>query len=256
MLRVEDLYLRAGDFELQGVSLRVESGEYFVLMGPTGSGKSLLARCICGLVRPGAGRVWVGSREVTSLEPRFRRVGYVPQDCGLFPHLDVAHNLTFPLRLRAVGAPDEHRRPRLGHPAALERLSPIIDMVGIRGLLGRSTITLSGGERQKIALARALATEPKLLVLDEPVSALDEPTRFETCRDLRRVQRELGIPTIHISHNVAEANLVADRVGVLIQGKLAQVAPLAEMLSAPADPAVRRLLGSRDRTPGSESDGV
>ncbi len=243
MVAVRDIRLQAGAFELRGVSLNVDAGEYFVLMGPTGSGKSLLVKCICGLIRPLAGTVTIANVDVTRAEPRHRRVGYVPQDSGLFPHMNVARNLTFPLRV----APGRRSRwlggaGTMSHKLALTHVAPIIEMLSLAPLLDRSPSTLSGGERQKIAVGRALASNPKLMVLDEPVSALDEPTRRETCRELRRVQQELGVPTIHICHNVAEAEIVADRVGVLLDGRLVQTGALADLLREPAEEGVARLL--------------
>ena len=231
MLRVEDLSLEAGDFRLREVSLGLERGEYFVLMGPTGSGKSLLARCVCGLLRPSGGAIHVGGRDVTALAPRRRHVGYVPQDAALFPHMTVAKNITFALR----GRGQSHRR-------ALGGASPLIDLLHLAPLLDRLPGTLSGGERQKVAVARALAAAPEVLILDEPVSALDEPTRREVCRELARLHRSLSVPTLHICHSVAEARLVADRVGILVEGRLVQTAPLPEALDHPATPDVARLL--------------
>ncbi len=233
MLRVEDLQLRAGDFRLKDIQLRVGPKEYFTLMGPTGSGKSLLIKCLCGLIRPAGGRIFIAGREVTSLEPRFRRIGYVPQECGLFPHMDVARNITFSLRVKGVRG-----------EKASKRIEPLIETLSLGPLLGRSTTTLSGGERQKVAVARALAGDPQLLILDEPVSALDEPTRREVCLALRRVQRHLGVPTIHICHSVVEAKLVSDRVGVLVGGKLVQTGTLEELIREPAADSVRRLLNT------------
>ena len=233
MLRVENLSLKAGDFRLREVSVGVEREEYFVLMGPTGSGKSLLARCVCGLIRPLSGTIRVGGRDVTALPPRHRHVGYVPQQASLFPHMTVARNITFALR----GRRQSHRR-------ALGRVGPLIDLLSLGSLLDRRPGTLSGGERQKVAIARALAASPKVLILDEPVSALDEPTRHEVCRELTRLHKELGVPTLHICHSVAEAHLVADRVGVLVAGSLVQTAPLSEALDHPATGDVARLLGA------------
>ena len=237
-LSVEKLCFSVGDFALSDVSLAVGSGEYFVLMGATGSGKSLLVKCICGLAVPTSGAIALNGTNVTRLRPRERRIGYVPQDCGLFPHMDVASNITFGLRVR-----------RISRRKAMQQAQPLIDMLELGSLLGRSTGTLSGGERQKVAVARALAVKPELLILDEPVSALDEPTRHEVCLELRRVQREFNVPVVHICHSVAEARLVADRVGVMVAGRLVQAGPLDEITKTPASPAVARLLGT------GESDG-
>lgn len=231
MLQVENLCLRAGEFELRDVSVNVGPQEYFVLMGPTGSGKSLFVKCVCGLIRPTAGKICIEDKEITFLEPRFRRIGYVPQDGALFPHMDVAKNVTFSLRVRG-----------LSQAKALKQLEPLIETLSLQPLLERSTMNLSGGERQKVALARALAGKPKLLILDEPVSALDQPTQREVCGELRRVQRQLGIPIVHICHNVVEARYVSDCVGVLVQGRLVQTGPLDDLISKPTNDAVERLL--------------
>lgn len=231
MIRVEQLSLRAGEFWLRDISFRIASGEFFVLMGPTGSGKSLLVKCICGLARPTTGRIFIDQKDVTRLEPRRRKVGYVPQDGGLFPHMNVIDNITFSLRVKGASRED-----------AIRRASPIIDILALSPMLQRSTSTLSGGERQKVAVARALAGEPNLLILDEPVSSLDEPTRREVCVELKRIQRQLKVPTIHICHSIVEARALSDRVGILEKGRLVQTGTLEEILKDPADAAVSRLL--------------
>jgi ABC-type sugar transport system ATPase subunit len=231
MLNVQNLGFRVGGFELHDVCLHVEPAEYFVLMGATGSGKSLLIKSICGLLRAKSGRIMIDGRDVTELPPRLRNVGYVPQDSCLLPHLNVLRNVTFAMEVAGRSKKD-----------AAEEIAPIVESLSIGALLERSTVNLSGGERQKVALARALASKPKLLLLDEPVSALDEPTRREICTVLRRVQREFGVATIHVCHSRTEAAAVHDRVGVMSQGRLVQVGPLDELTDNPADPAVRRLL--------------
>ena len=232
MLALADVRLSVGGFALRGVDLAVARGEYFVLMGPTGSGKSLTIQCICGLIRPDAGSITIAGRDVTGLGPRQRRVGYVPQDSGLLPHLSVADNIAFPLRRRGQGARQARRA-----------IEPIVQMLGAEALLDRRPGTLSGGERQKVALARALAAQPDVLLLDEPVSALDEPTRREVCAQLLAVQRRIGLATVHVCHNTEEARTLADRVGVMHEGRIVQTGRLEELEASPADPAISRLLG-------------
>ena len=234
MIRIRDLSFRAGDFHVRDVSLDVAPREYFVLLGPNGSGKTLLVSCVCGLVRAEAGTIEIDGLNVTGAEPRLRRIGYVPQDYGLFPHMDVAANVTFPLRARGVS-----------RATALGQVSPVVETLHLERFLGRNPATLSGGERQKVALARALAGRPKLLVLDEPVSALDGPTRVEVVEQLRRVQREFGVATIHVCHSLDEAMAVADRAGVMIEGRLVQTGLLEALMAAPANEAVARLLHAR-----------
>jgi len=236
MIETKGVSFRAGDFAVSDVSLRVEDGQYFVLMGRTGSGKSLLMKCICGLIRPERGGIFIGGWEVTHMAPRLRRIGYVPQEGALFPHMDVARNITF--AARAVG---------LGHRDALVRAEPIIEMLSLRALLGRSIDTLSGGEKQKVALARALVARPAVLILDEPVSSLDEPSRREVCAELRGVHAELKVATIHICHNLHEAEDLADRVGVMDAGRIAQVGTLQQLRDNPATQTVAALVAADNR---------
>ena len=230
-LEVVDLTLHAGSFAVQDISLTVGEGEYFVLMGMTGSGKSLLLKAVCGLARISRGQVRLHSRDITGLEARFRNIGYVPQDGGLFPHLDVLHNILFPLTVAGL-------KPA----AARAAVQGIVASLGLDKLLARSVAYLSGGERQKVALARALARRPELLVLDEPVCALDEPTRRDTCRELRRVQKEFGVATVHVCHSRDEAALVSDRVGVMCEGRLLEIGTLEKLATRSDHGAVQRLL--------------
>jgi len=233
MLQAIHLHLRAGAFRVEDVSLSIAEGEYFVLMGPTGSGKSLLAKALCGLRRLESGTIGIDGRDVTRLEPRRRAIGYLPQSCALFPHERVARNVTFAGRVRG----QSHRK-------ALAAARPVIEMLGIADLMSRRTGSLSGGERQKVALARALTARPKVLILDEPLSALDEPTRREIAGELRHVQRALHVATLHICHSIQEAETLADRVGIMHGGKLVQAGPLDVLRQEPADAAVTRLLGT------------
>jgi ABC-type sugar transport system ATPase subunit len=230
-LEVVDLTLHAGSFAVQNVSLTVGEGEYFVLMGMTGSGKSLLLKAVCGLAQVSGGRVRLHNRDITALEARLRKIGYVPQDGGLFPHLDVLRNVIFPLTVAGVK-----------RAAARSAVEGIVASLGLEKLLARSVAYLSGGERQKVALARALARQPELLVLDEPVCALDEPTRRDTCRELRRVQKEFGVATVHVCHSRDEAALVSDRVGVMCEGRLLDVGTLEDLATGSDHVAVQRLL--------------
>jgi len=229
MIRVHNLSFSVGAFSLHNVSLEVPSGGYFILLGPTGSGKTLFIECLCGLLRPTGGRIEVNGRDVTRLAPRLREIGYVPQQQALFPHLRVRDNIAFPLRAR-----------RLSPAEIAERTGPLIGLLGLEALLERWPIHLSGGERQKVALARALAARPKLLLLDEPVSALDESSRERLCAELRRIHGELQITTLHVSHNFEEALSIGDRAGVLHDGRLVQTGPMAELLRHPASEFVAR----------------
>lgn len=231
MLQVEGLETIAGSFRLRGVTLTAPSGSYGVLLGPPGSGKSVLVETICGLRAPTAGRILIDGDDVTHDEPRDRRVGYVPQDYVLFPTKKAVDNIIFGLRSRGVSRED-----------ALSQIQWVVDLLHIELLLDRWPATLSGGEQQRVALARALAIKPRLLLLDEPVSALDEGLRERVCRDLRHFQRELGITTIHISHNLEEALAVSDWAAILNNGQVQQCGPMGDLLRRPRNEMVARFL--------------
>lgn len=224
MIRVEGLRYAVGDFGLRGIDLEIPSGEYFVLLGPPGSGKTVLMECLCGLARVQSGRIRIGDRDVTNLEPRERGIGYVPQDYALFPHRSVAWNIEFGLRASGLTRKDRERRT--------------LEMAGwldIPHLLSRGIAGLSGGEKQRVALARALAIRPEVLLLDEPVNALDERMRESVCLELKRLQRETKTTAIHVCHDFEEARLVADRIGVMRGGELVQAGAPEELFTAPRD---------------------
>jgi len=191
----------------------------------------LLVKAICGIVPIQSGSIHIDGKDVTNLEPRKRQVGYVPQNSSLFPHQSVIDNILFPLRIRKINKKD-----------ALKKIGPIVDALGISSLLERSTLNLSGGERQKVALARSLSYNPKLLILDEPVSALDEPTRCEICGLLKTIQQDFSIATIHICHNLEEARIVSDRIAVISQGRIVQIDTLKKLIDNPKVEVVRRIL--------------
>jgi len=208
-LSVRNLRFSIGAFTLDSLSLDVRLGEYYVLSGPNGAGKTVLIRLVCGILRPHAGEILVAGENVTDTPPWKRGIGYVPQEGFLFPHLSVLRNAEFGPRMQGL-AENERRR----------RAEEALEMLGVAGLASRAVKGLSGGERQKVALARALAARPRLLLLDEPVSAIDEAARDTVCRELKALQQRLGITTVHVSHNSAETALVADRVGRMEAGRM------------------------------------
>ena len=211
-LELQHVTLQAGAFTVSDVTLTVRTGAYFMLMGHTGAGKTLLLKAICGLQPVGSGRICIDGEDVTDLEPRARRIGYVPQDSALFPHLDVRANIAFALDLQQLS------------PAEIAtRTETMADNLGVAHLLSRRIRGLSGGERQKVAMARALVRHPRLLLLDEPVSALDEKSRDEICALLKRIHREHHLTTIHICHNRAELERLGDCVGLLNAGRLVSI---------------------------------
>jgi len=231
VIRVEALTFAVGDFQLDGLTLDVARGEYFALLGPPGSGKTVFLECLCGLNTTMSGRILIDGRDVTRLEPRKREIGYVPQDYALFTHLTVRQNVGFGLRRRGLSRREADRKVE-------EKAS----LLGIGHLLTRRIAGLSGGEQQRVALARALAVEPKVLLLDEPVSSLDESTRDAVCRELGQLQRELGMTTMHITHNLEEAFSVADRGGVLHNGAFEQIGALGELMRHPTSEFAARFM--------------
>lgn len=211
MIELQRVYIRAGQFSLSDISFQVEAGQYAVLMGRTGRGKTTILESICGLRRIVQGAILIHGQDVTDWPPADREVGYVPQDLALFPTFTVAEHLRFALRLRRQPATMiEHRTAELA------------DRLGIGHLLERSIEGLSGGESQRVALGRALSFGPSVLLLDEPLSALDEATRTEMQSLLRSVTSESGVTTLHVTHSEDEAAVLADRCFHLQDGKLVE----------------------------------
>jgi molybdate transport system ATP-binding protein len=235
MIEVRNAHKSLGAFSLNGVDLRIESGEYFVVLGPTGAGKTVLLECIAGLHRLDQGEVWLDGREVTHELPEQRNIGYVPQDYVLFPHVALRENIGFSLSLRKVP------------PEQIEaRVLELADLFHIGHLLDRRPGTLSGGEQQRGALARALAPRPTVLLLDEPLSALDEGTRAELIPELRRVSRDTGTTVIHVCHNFDETLQLAHRLAILRQGLLLQTGSPTEVFRRPATAFVARFVGGEN----------
>jgi molybdate/tungstate transport system ATP-binding protein len=207
MIAIENLSVGAGAFRLEGLSFAVPTGEYAVLMGKTGSGKTTLLEAISGLKPVRGGSIRLLGQDVTRLKPAERGIGYVPQDLALFQTLTVREHLAFALVVRGWKRDAISRRE-----AELTRL------LGLEGLLDRKPHGLSGGESQRVALGRALSFRPRILLLDEPLSALDDETRAEMYALLRSVQQQTGVTTLHVTHSLSEARRLADRVLVLKGG--------------------------------------
>ena len=240
MIEVQKITRRYGErLAVDGVSFRVEAGELVALVGASGSGKTTTLKMINRLVEPSAGRVLVEGEDAATLEPHQlrRRIGYVFQGVGLFPHMTVGENVAVPLRL--AGWEKERARARVRELLALVELDPHLAL--------RRPSELSGGQQQRVGVARALAVSPRLMLLDEPFGALDPLTRDRLQQSFLELRRRLGFTAVLVSHDMAEALLLADRVGVMHAGRLVQIGTPAELLRAPADDHVALLLATPRR---------
>ncbi len=231
-LGLQGISHRFGDFKLGELSIEVGAGRYCVLLGPSGSGKSLLLKCAAGLIRPARGRVWMEGEDVSQVEPESRRVGYVFQDSSLFPHLNVRANVAYGLVAQKMKA--EAREARLNE------LGPGL---GIDKLWLRRPASLSGGEAQRVALARALAVRPRLLLLDEPMSQVDRAAREGLQEQLKRLHAELSLCVLHVTHDRDEARALGQDCVVMLGGQVIQSGPTNEVFEQPACAFVARFLG-------------
>lgn len=230
---------------LDGLTLHIEPGELVALLGPSGCGKTTALRILAGLDEATSGTVSVGGVDVSRVAANKRDMGMVFQAYSLFPHLTVLDNVAFGLKMRGKGKRDR-----------LSRATDMLDLVGLGELGGRYAKELSGGQQQRVALARALAIQPRVLLLDEPLSALDAKVRTQLRDEIRRVQLDVGTTTLFVTHDQEEALAVADRVGVMNQGRLEQLAAPADLYANPATPFVADFVGLNNKVPASVSDGT
>ncbi|MEW2354067.1 ABC transporter ATP-binding protein [Spirillospora sp. NPDC029432] len=218
---------------LDALALEIADGEFFALLGPSGCGKTTLLRTIAGLETATRGSVHIGDADVTRLPPGRRDVGMVFQDYALFPHMTVTDNIAYPLRIKKRGRAERH-----------EAAAGVASSLGLDGLLRRRPGELSGGQQQRVALARAMAARPRVFLLDEPLSNLDARLRLEARTFLKRLQRELGVTTVFVTHDQAEALAMADRMAVMEAGRVRQVGTPAEVFRRPASLFVASFIGS------------
>ncbi len=222
MIKLDKLCLKLPHFALEDISLEIESGDYFMLVGPTGSGKTLLLETIAGLRSINSGSIWVDNEDITLLPPERRHVAIVYQDSALFPHISVAENIAFGLRMRRTKGSNIKRK-----------LKEMAGLVGVEQLLERKPVNLSGGEKQKVALARSLIIGPKVLLLDEPLAAIDAETRSGLQAELKRVHKELGVTIIHVTHDFEETLSTGKHAAVIRSGRIQQVGTPEQIFRKP-----------------------
>jgi ABC-type Fe3+/spermidine/putrescine transport system ATPase subunit len=244
VIKIENLQVELGKFRLRDINLTVADGEYCIILGPTGAGKTILLESLAGLNPLKKGRIWLDGRDITAAQPEKRGISIVYQDHALFPHLSVRDNILYGLKLRRASA-DEIRNT----------LDWLTGLLGISHLLPRKPDTLSGGERQKVALARALSTRPVVLLLDEPLSALDQETREGIQEELRMLHDSLKNTVIHVTHDFEEAMALGTRIAVIGEGRLMQVGTPEQIFRQPESPFVARFSLTRNIFSGEVIDG-
>ncbi len=239
-VRLEDLRRTYGTTTaLDGLTLTLSPGELVALLGPSGCGKTTALRLLAGLEEANGGRVIIAGKDVTNVPANRRDIGMVFQAYSLFPHMTASQNVEFGLQLHRVDQDERRQRAR-----------EVLDLVGLAAHANKFAHQMSGGQQQRVALARALAIRPKVLLLDEPLSALDAKVRSRLRDEIRRVQLEVGITTLFVTHDQEEALAIADRVGVMQAGRLEQLGPPTEIYSRPRTPFVAEFVGLSNRMPG------
>jgi putative spermidine/putrescine transport system ATP-binding protein len=229
---------------LDSVSLDIASGEFITLLGPSGSGKTTLLMVLAGFIRPDSGEIKFGDQDVSLVPPHKRNVGMVFQNYALFPHMTVAANVAYPLKLRNIGKAE-----------AADRVARTLDLVQLAGFGDRHIDQLSGGQRQRVALARAIVFEPRILLMDEPLSALDKKLREQMQIEIRHLHQRLGMTTVYVTHDQREALTMSDRVAVIDKGLFRQVGRPRDIYERPASRFIAEFIGESNFLPVSVRDG-
>jgi molybdate/tungstate transport system ATP-binding protein len=245
MIRIKNLSNDWKEFKIDNINLQVEDGEYFVILGPSGSGKTMLLELIAGMWSLDSGKIYMDNQDITLLPPEKRGIGFVYQNYMLFPHKTVFENIAFGLKVRKV------RREEIK-----TRVNEMMDLLRISHLADRLPRTLSGGEQQRTALARALIIYPKILLMDEPLSALDRKTRDELMQELKEIHRKFDVTLVHVTHNFEEALMLADRIAIMRNGEISQVGTSTEIFRHPVDKFVADFVGAENIIEGiAKKDG-
>ena len=233
-VEVKNVYKNFGDVKaVDGVSLEISQGQFFSLLGPSGCGKTTLLRLIAGFEMPNSGDISIDNKSMDGIAPNLRPTNMVFQNYAIFPHLNVEENVAYGLR-----------KKRLSKDEKLEMINKSLELVGLSGLNNRSSNALSGGQKQRVALARALILKPKVLLLDEPLSALDKKLREQMQSELRHLQRVVGITFILVTHDQEEALTMSDKVAVMFDGKVEQIASPRELYERPSSKRVASFIGT------------
>lgn len=236
-LNIKNLSSNTGDFSLRNINLDIQNNEYFVLLGQSGSGKTMLLETIAGL-NPCTGNIIYKGNDISLVATEKRDIGFVYQDFALFPNLNVEENIRFSARYKKIEDEDE-------------LFSDIVDFLKLENLLNRDTKDLSGGEKQRVAIARAIFSRPKILLLDEPLSAIDPTFRNTIMKSLKDIHRRYDVTTIHVTHNFREASYLADKIAIIMDGKILQVGKAEDVLNNPKNIEVAEFLGFKNIFPTS-----
>jgi putative spermidine/putrescine transport system ATP-binding protein len=243
-VQIQSLSKHFGEFRaVDDVSLDIRPGEFLTLLGPSGSGKTTLLMMMAGFSRPTSGSIRIAGQEIVHLPPHKRNIGMVFQNYALFPHMTVGENIAYPLRLRKFGKADID-----------DRVGKVLDLVQLSGYAGRRVSQLSGGQRQRIALARAIVFEPRILLMDEPLSALDKQLRETMQIEIRRIHDRLRMTTISVTHDQREALTMSDRVAVFSKGRLAQIATPSALYEKPESRFIAEFIGESSFLPLQSTD--